>query len=30
MQQLQAEFKQNPVGTGTRKAIDCGDDSPGC
>ena len=30
MQQLQTEFKANPVGTTTRHAIDCGDDSPGC
>lgn len=30
MQQLQKEFQDNPAGTATRKAIDCGDDSPGC
>jgi uncharacterized protein (DUF305 family) len=30
MQQLQTEFQDNPAGTATRKAIDCGDDSPGC
>jgi uncharacterized protein (DUF305 family) len=30
MQQLKKEFQDNPAGTATRKAIDCGDDSPGC
>jgi uncharacterized protein (DUF305 family) len=30
MQQLQKEFQDNPVGSATRTAIDCGDDSPGC
>jgi uncharacterized protein (DUF305 family) len=30
MQQLKKEFQDNPTGTATRKAIDCGDDSPGC
>ena len=30
MQQLQKQFKDYPAGTATRRAIDCGDDSPGC
>lgn len=30
MEQLKKEFQDNPAGTATRKAIDCGDDSPGC
>ena len=30
MQQLRDEFKSNPVGSATRKSIDCGEDSPGC
>ncbi|GAC1373363.1 MAG: hypothetical protein NVSMB39_7740 [Candidatus Saccharimonadales bacterium] len=30
MQQLQTEFHDYPIGSATRRTIDCGDDTPGC